>query len=149
MLYTFLLLAGRVAYAQENIHPSDIAPHNPLMEGHTIVPPSTDPDGFTYDLSGDLARMDIREIAKGDFYLAQSLVDDAYRCYTIAYEAGNRDKYLLTQLGVVGVIRNDFATAVGFLTKAAAHIKPTALDDILEPPYSHGYKRPDLRRARR
>ena len=145
----WLLAAVNLAQAQQAVHPKDIAPKNPLMEGYASVPASVDEDGFVFDLSGDLARMDIRAIAKGDYYLAQSKVDEAYRSYTIAYEAGNHDKYLLTQLGVVGVIRSDYSAAALYLSKAAEHILPTQLDVLIPPPYAYGYKTPAERSAKK
>lgn len=147
------IICGPQALAQaqmEAFHAMPItAPERAISHGSSGSELRKDADGFLYDLNGDLARMDLRDIAKGDYYLSLHEFDRAYQCYSSAYEAGSRNLYLLTQLGIVSQLRSDYASAVAHLEKVAKTIPARELSGAIPVPYLHGYETPEHRSAKR
>lgn len=147
------VICGPQALAQaqmEAFHAMPItAPERAVSHGSSGSELRKDADGFIYDLNGDLARMDLREIAKGDYFLSLHEFDKAYQSYMGAYETGSRNLYLLTQLGIVSQLRGDYASAVTHLEKVAKTIPAHELSGAIHVPYVHGYETPEHRSHKR
>jgi len=103
-----------------------------------------DADGFVYEQGTELAQLDLREIAKGDYHLSELSFSQAYHSFTSAYEAGNRTPYLLTQLGIVSHLRGDFLAARQYLQLVAKGITPDRLTKDTLVPYKFGYSSPKV-----
>ena len=138
--------AGTTATVRPD-HAMPLADGRPAAEANPRL--TQDADGFVYEPGTEMARMDLREMAKGDYYLGKSQFDQAYACYLTAFETGNRSIYLLAQLGISAEVRGDKEAALRYLAQAAGRLKLALLDEPIAAPYQRGYETPALRAARK